>query len=209
MKQIYPDLWQSTLFKSGMLNSYAYLLLHPDGNILFYNTNHPTDLDHIEKLGGIKYQLLTHRDEASASLLRVRKRFNSSLVFSEAEAEAISKYAQADQFFNACDHQFEHIQVLHTPGHTNGSVCFTYQSPHGKTYLFSGDTFFQWNGKWATLVLETSGGNKSALIESLQKIRNIKPDVVMSSGFVGGIGIAELSAEDWINAINTEISTLT
>ncbi len=89
MKQVYPDLWQSKRHSSGILNSYAYLLEHPDGNILFYNTNNEEDLQHIEDLVGVKYQLLTHRDEAAASLNRIRERFGSTLMFSEGEAEVI------------------------------------------------------------------------------------------------------------------------
>jgi len=208
MKQLYPDLWQTNLYKSGMLSSYAYMLQHPDGNILFYNTNSEADLDHIEQLGGIEYQLLTHRDEAGSSLTRIKKQFNSKLVFSEPEAQAISKYAQADQYFETHDHQFQHITVLQTPGHTDGSTCFVYKSPHGKTYLFTGDTFFQWDGKWATFVLDSAGGNKQSLIKSLQKLREVKPDVVMSSGFVGDIGVVEPSESDWVNAIDTEINKL-
>jgi glyoxylase-like metal-dependent hydrolase (beta-lactamase superfamily II) len=208
MKQLYPDLWQTNLFKSGMLNSHAYLLQHPDGNILFYNTNDETDLDKIEQLGGIKYQLLTHRDEAGTSLLRIKERFKSLLVFTEPESQAISKYAQADLFFEPTDNQFAHIEVLHTPGHTEGSVSFVYQSPYGKTYLFTGDTFFQWEGRWATLVLDSAGGNKASLKSSLHKLRALKPDVVMSSGFVGDKGVVEINEAEWLNAIDNEINNL-
>lgn len=208
MKQLYPDLWQTRLYKSRMLSSYAYLLQHPDGNILFYNTNDEIDLQHIAQLGGIKYQFLTHRDEAGASLIRIREQFSSALVVPALEEEAISKHAQADLTFKAGDHLFNHIHVLHTPGHTVGSVCFVYNSPHGKTYLFTGDTLFQWDGKWATLVLKSAGGSEVSLLESLNKIRDVKPDVVMSSGFVGEVGLKEPNKTEWLTAINNEISKL-
>ncbi len=209
MEQVYPDLWQTKRHSSGILNSYTYLLEHPDGNILFYNTNNEEDLQYIEDLGGIKYQLLTHRDEAGASLNRIRERFGSTLMFSEGEAEAISKYAKADRFFDYGDHKPGDIDVLETPGHTSGSVSFVYQSPHGKTYLFTGDTFFQWNGRWATLILNKAGGAKPALINSLHKLRVLKPDVVMSSGFVGEAGGPhEVTVREWRQAIDIEIIRL-
>jgi glyoxylase-like metal-dependent hydrolase (beta-lactamase superfamily II) len=208
MKKLYPDLWQSTLYKGGMLSNYAYVLEHPDGNILFYNTGNESDLQHIESLGGLKYQLLTHRDEAGPSLKRIQQRFGSTLMFSELEATAILKHAQADKFFASDDHQLKDISVLMTPGHTDGSVCFVYKSPHGKTYLFTGDTFFQWEGKWATFVLSGFGGSEAALINSLTKLRDIKPDVVMSSGFIGNVGLVEPTETEWLDAIDTAITSL-
>ena len=208
MKQLCPDLWQSKRYSSGMLNTYAYLLQHPDGNFLIYNTGDAEDLDHIEQLGGIRYQLIAHRDEAGESLSRIQQRFGSTLMLSECEAAAISQYAQADRYFSKGDHQLGDLTVLETPGHTGGSVCFVYQSPHGKTYLFTGDTFFQWSGKWSTLVLKKAGGSEALLIKSLAKLRCVRPDVVMSSGFVGEVGLVEPTQDEWESAIDSEIARL-
>ena len=208
MKQLYPDLWQTPLYSSGMLSSHAYFLRHPDGNVLFYNTGDAAELDHIEQLGGIKYQLLTHRDEAGESLARIQERFGSTLMCTEYEADAISKHARADRYFEDGDHKLGDIDVLQTPGHTGGSVCFFYQSPHGKSYLFSGDTFFRWEGKWATLVLNGAGGSQDSLVKSLAKIRGLNPDVVMSSGFIGKVGLVELSSDKWTAAVDAEICRL-
>ena len=69
MKQIAPDLWQSSLYQTGILNTHAYFLERPSGNVLFYNTGDDDDLRHISEHGGVAYQLLTHRDEAGASQL--------------------------------------------------------------------------------------------------------------------------------------------
>ena len=208
MKQLYSDLWQTSLYSSGMLNSYAYLLQLPIGNVLIYNTNDESDLVHIEKLGGIKFQLLTHRDEAGKNLPRIQQRFSSKLVMSELEAKAVNKSHEVNQVFNPNDHNFYEIQVFHTPGHTDGSVCFLYKSPNGKTYLFTRDTFFIWNSSWSTLILDNAGGDKEKLVKSLQKLRELTPDVVMSSGFVGNVGYLEVNKESWNHAIDTEISKL-
>ena len=208
MKQIHADLWQTKIYSSGMLNCYAYFLATSAGNVLFYSTNDEEEFTHMESLGGIKYQLLTHRDEAGPSLARIKNRFNSKLMFSELESEAIAKHARADLFFETEDHKLDDIQVIHTPGHTKGSVCFFYQSPHGKSYLFTGDTFFQWNGEWATLICDGAGGSKDALKSSLQKLRNLRPDVVMSSGFVGDIALVEPTEQEWTQAIDDEINKL-
>ncbi|AWF80285.1 metallohydrolase [Microbulbifer sp. A4B17] len=208
MKQLYPDLWQSKRYSSGILNTHAYLLRHPDGNILIYNTGDSEDLDHIELLGGVRYQLLSHRDEAGESLKRIQQRFGSILMFTKYEAVAINHYAKADRYFNEGDYQLGDLTVLETPGHTDGSVCFVYQSPYGKTYLFTGDTLFQWNRKWSTLVIKKAGGSEALLVKSLLKLRRVQPDVVMSSGFVGEVGLVEPTHDEWITAIDTQITRL-
>lgn len=93
MKQIQGDLWQGTLYSSGMLNTHAYFLTRPEGNVLFYNTDNDNDWQQMAEPGGIKYQLLTHRDEAAPSLTYIRERFGSKLGFCILEAPAISRHA--------------------------------------------------------------------------------------------------------------------
>ena len=128
---------------------------------------------------------------------------------SEGEAEAIRKYSKTGRFFDDGDHKPGDIDVLETPGHTSGSASFIIQSPHGKTYLFTGDAFFQWNGRWAMLILNKAGGAKPPFISSLHKLRVLKPDVVMSSGFVGEAGgTHEVTVSEWRQAIDTEITRL-
>ena len=40
MKQLYEDLWQSTLHDAGVYQSHGYVLTRPDGNALIYNIGH-------------------------------------------------------------------------------------------------------------------------------------------------------------------------
>ena len=157
MRQIESDLWQSTVHQSGILSTHAYFLARRDGNVLFYNTGDDRDLDEIADLGGIRYQLLSHRDESGPSLERIRSRFGSTLCCSALEAPAVARDATVDVILENSDRSLGDIEIIHTPGHTDGSVCFLYPAPNGKAYLFSGDTIFQWNARWATLVLRNAG----------------------------------------------------
>lgn len=208
MKQIEPDLWQTSIHRSGILNSHAYFLERPDGNVLFYNTGGDADLASIEGRGGIRYQLLTHRDEAGPSLKRIAERFGSSLCCSALEALVIGEDAPVDIVFEAGDSRIGDIEIFHTPGHTDGSLCFFYRSPYGKSYLFSGDTIFQWNGKWATLVLSKAGGSKASLAASLSRLRDLEPDIVMSSGFVGDVAMKAVTRNEWTEAIDSNVGRL-
>ena len=57
MKQLREDRWQSTIHRAGVLNTHAYFLKRPAGNILFYNTGHEDDLGQMSERGGIALQL--------------------------------------------------------------------------------------------------------------------------------------------------------
>jgi len=209
MKQIAPDLWQSTLYQTAVLNTHAYFLVRPSGNVLFYNPGDDGDLRHIAEHGGVAYQLLTHRNEAGAAQARIRNQFGSKLGCSVIEAPFVSEHGDVDLEFGEGDDCIEDIDIIRTPGHTDGSICFFYRSPHGKAYLFSGDTIFQWNGEWSTFVLPEAGGSEASLAESLKKLRGYSPDMVMSSGYVGDVAYREVTREQWTAALDDNIGRLT
>ncbi len=208
MKQLQEDLWQSTIHNMGMLNTHAYFLRRPEGNVLFYNTGNDDNLEQIAELGGIQFQLLSHRDESGSSLNRIKERFGSKLCCSALEAPMIGKDAQIDVTFQLRDHHLGDIEIIHTPGHTAGSICFFYKSPYGKSYLFTGDTIFQSNAKWATFVLPQAGGSKASLADSLLRLRDLNPDIVMSSAFVGDVSFVEITGDEWAQAIDDNVRRL-
>ncbi len=208
MKQLQEDLWQSTIHSMGSLNTHAYFLRRPEGNVLFYNTGHEGDFEKIAELGGIQFQLLSHRDESGPSLNRIKDLFSSKLCCSALEAPIVDNDARVDVTFQAEDHHLGDIDVIHTPGHTEGSICFFYKSPYGKSYLFTGDTIFQSKAKWATLAFPLAGGSKASLAESLKRLRDLDPDVVMSSAFVGDVSFVEVTGDEWTQAIDDNVSRL-
>jgi len=55
------------------------------------------------------------------------------------------------------------IEVLHTPGHTPGSVCFVLKTPHGPV-AFAGDTLFR-RGIGRT---DLWGGDQAAIVRSIK-----------------------------------------
>lgn len=192
----------------GTLNTHAYFLRRSAGNVLFYNTENEDDFEEIAELGGIRFQLLSHRDESGPSLNRIKDRFGSRLCCSALEAPIVGRDAPVDLTFQAEDHHLGDIDIIHTPGHTEGSLCFFYKSPYGKSYLFTGDTIFQLRAKWATLVFARAGGSKASLAESLLRLRDLNPDVVMSSAFVGNVSVVEVSGDEWAQAIDDNVSRL-
>ena len=67
------------------------------------------------------------------------------------------------------------LRVLHTPGHTPGSVCL--QSVDDGL-LFSGDTLFA--GGWGRTDLP--GGSPDAIVESLVRLSELEPGVIVLPG---------------------------
>lgn len=68
----------------------------------------------------------------------------------------------------------DEICVLHTPGHTQGSVCFSL--PH--RMLLTGDTLFNGNRGRTDLY----GGNEDQLLSTLQAMRQWDPDQIIYPG---------------------------
>lgn len=210
MKQIFDDLLQTKLeIPFGNLHAHAYVLQCENGNILIYNTGHPDELDRIAEIGGLQYQILSHRDETGASLKRIKNKFNSKLCCHVKEERFISKSCSVDITFSADITELSGIKILHTPGHTDGSISLFYTSPYGHTYLFTGDTLIQSNGLWET-ILFSGVGDKTALINSLKIYRNLDPDVVVWSGSGGGeTTYAEIARDEWHNIIDEAIEKRT
>jgi hydroxyacylglutathione hydrolase len=67
------------------------------------------------------------------------------------------------------------LRVLHTPGHTPGSVCLE-STDDG--LLFSGDTLFA--GGWGRVDLP--GGSAEAIVESLGRLAELEPIVAVLPG---------------------------
>lgn len=71
------------------------------------------------------------------------------------------------------------IQVIHTPGHSPGSICLFVEDPtDGSHHLFSGDTLF------ASSIGRTDfpGGDDEAMEDSLERLAQLPLDTVVYPG---------------------------
>lgn len=129
----------------------------------------------------IEYVFLTHShfDHAMASV-DLKRWFGCKIVMHEMEFELLKRgytlfgykfYVEPDvpvrggEVFDLGEMELE---VIHTPGHTPGSVC--YYEPN-KKWLFSGDTVFA-HGAFGRVDLP--GGNKLELMNSLQRLAQLE-----------------------------------
>ena len=210
MKQIYDDLWQTRLeIPFSNVQSHAYFLQCIEVNVLIYNTSHAEEIKHITEMGGIKYQYLSHRDETGASLQTIKDQFGSELCCHAKEEPFITESCPVDVIFTENIMHSSGIDVIQTPGHTNGSISFQFNSLLGCTYLFTGDTIFQSNGHWNVLTFPEAGGSDEALLESLLTYRELKPNVVISSASgEGEASFVEVSEKSWKEDIDKIIKQL-
>ena len=205
MRRLYPDLWQTAQQKQfSTLTVHAYLLDRPVGNALFYNPRSSGDFAAIADLGGITHHYLSHCHEVGDGLPGVAERFDSKLCCHAGVEPYLANAMPADVYFDSPDRELHagDVEVIHTPGHTDNSVCYRYRSPHGRTYLFPGDTLYLDHGEWATLVVSQDGGNRRDLARSLALLRTLDVDVIICSVSIGDMKIVEVTRPEWWRIID-------
>jgi hydroxyacylglutathione hydrolase len=210
VKQIYPDLWvtepERLSHQSPDLMLCAYLLVRETGNVLFCRSEHHADHLHMKALGGISHQYLTHWHEAGPGPAGIKEMFDSKLACHRLAEAAVSKFSPVDVAFETRDVHLGDIEVIPTPGHTPGSTCFCFRSPHGNTYLFVGDTVFPRRGRWQAVAFQD--GNESDLKDSLAMLRGLAPDVVLCGASVADNPIRPMSRAEWHAALEQAARSL-
>ncbi len=209
MKQLTADLWETEVEQPVPgLTTRAYLLTRKDGNVLFYNTSHNHEIDHMAQLGGVAYQFLSHKDELGDSLRTIRQRFGVRLGGHVREQAEFARVCVPDILFDQRKTYFGNIEVIPTPGHTPGSTCFFVESGSEKRYLFTGDTvYLNKSGEWEAGYL-AGISDRDELDNSLNMLQQLAPDLVLSSGSDGGGGCQAMQPTDWFTHIEHARSKL-
>lgn len=209
MRQIQPDLWETTVERPlPGLTTHAYLLTHETGNVLFYNTGLAGEIEQLAALGGVARHYLSHRDELGESINTIRDRYGALLGGHAREQEEFARIRRPDILFERREVHVDRIEVIPTPGHTPGSTCFFVRSADGRSYLFTGDTLWlAGGGRWKAGYL--SGiSDRGALRASLLTLRELRPDLVVSSAFAGETGFMEMSPDAWPGHVEQALAQL-
>ena len=129
-----------------------------------------------ENKAKLKYIILTHGHwDHTLSVLKIKGRTEAKILIHEAEKEFVK--FKVDEFLNE-DSEIKIgdsvLKVIHTPGHTNGSICLL-----GDGFIFTGDTIFK-DGYGRT---DLKGGSQKDLENSLKKLEKIlKPGMKVYPG---------------------------
>ncbi|EEE58104.1 hypothetical protein OsJ_08980 [Oryza sativa Japonica Group] len=114
----------------------SYLLTHPDGNILVDSPRYTTKLaENIEKLGGARYMFLTHMDDV-ADHRKWAERLKCERIIHSGDVEDVTADVEWKLTGNGPWDIGADFELIHTPGHTEGSVCLFYKPVKA---LFTGD----------------------------------------------------------------------
>lgn len=209
MQRIQPDVWETDVenpFEG--LYTHAYLLQRDDGNVLFYNTGHPGELEQMAALGGVRRQYLSHRDELGDSLNTIAERFGAELAGHEAELEDFSRFRRPTIVMSRRETQLGNIEVIPTPGHSPGSTCFLVHSPLGRDYLFTGDTLWLKNGTTPATAYFPESSQLDDYVKSLGTLRDLAPDVMIASATSGHGGYRDIEPGQWPGLVDQALARL-
>lgn len=126
--------------------------------------------DHILAVGDLRnvnIPVCIHKDDAH--FLTERDTFSSMIHHDPRPFEAPDIVFDKDGLYKACGFEF---YVMHTPGHTDGSVCYMFDD-----MLFTGDTLFK-NSVGTT----DFGGDPEKLRKSLRMLYNLPGDYEVYPG---------------------------
>ncbi len=203
MDQVLTDLWQ-TRTDSPFPGLTTHAFLWTGRNALFYSAARDFAAS---RLGGVADQYLSHRDEAGPMLAKIADHFDSSLHAPVAELLEIGQHAHVDVPLGSRHVDVNGIEVIPTPGHSPGSICYLVNGAEG-TYLFTGDTLIRSDSGawWAGYIAGISDAD--ALAESLRLLRTLAPDVVISSAFHGDSAVHRVEAGRWQEHVDQALDGL-
>ncbi|MCR5252149.1 MAG: MBL fold metallo-hydrolase [Treponema sp.] len=147
-----------------------------------------THFDHIMGISVVKKafpdaKIYVHKSEAGELGCAERGEgcgiINRSILSSfemEAVLDGVANQPEADVLLSGGEVLFDDWKVIHTPGHSPGSVCYYNEK---KGLLLSGDTMFYHS--WGRTDMQ--GGNEAQIFESLSLLKKfVKPGTIVLPG---------------------------
>ncbi|MCB1188374.1 MBL fold metallo-hydrolase [bacterium] len=179
MRELLKNLYVVEPSKATALKYISFFVKRKRGNLLFPCFSNQSTITErfgeLEAMGGVGMQLLGDSHFRTAHCDEVGEHFGCSLHCSEAEREAVEQ-----KCVNVTAFPFEHrrlasdIDVVPTPGHRPGGVCFLVDLPDGKV-LFAGDALWFDGKRWMSF---PSSKGRSKLIASFTALKELPFDYI-------------------------------
>lgn len=134
-QELAPGVYRCGYNARSSFGAHAYFIRRPAGNVLVDAPRHVKRLvEALEKLGGIRHILLTHRDDV-ADADQYARHF-AARVWIHEDDQAGAPYATDILKGAEPTSVYDRLLAIPVPGHTKGSVVFLLED----TYLFTGDS---------------------------------------------------------------------
>ena len=133
--QLEDEVYHTGFHAENSFGAASYFIKRTEGNILIDSPRFvPRLSDKFKEMGGLKLQLLTHKDDV-ADTDAYWNEFNSQRMIHKEDAN--SKTSHYEHFFSGQEEikLSNDLIVIPVEGHTKGSVCYLYKNK----YLFTGD----------------------------------------------------------------------
>ena len=180
MRELFPSVYEVLPSKQTPKKYRTFFVKRDEGNVLFpcFSSSSTIDanFDTIDKLGGLKYQLLGDSHFKSSHCDEVAQRFNAPLFCSEVEAPDVTPTLKQVTTFPFKRHILDAgIEVIPTPGHRSGGVCYLI-TVGGKRYLFAGDFIWHDGEHWIPTARKATMQSYAA---SLRLVDSLDFDVLL------------------------------
>lgn len=133
--ELAPGIYHTGFHAENSFGAASYYIKNNGENILIDSPRYLKQLSSkMQSMGGVKYQLLTHKDDVADTDLYWND-FQGKRLIHQDDSNSRTKHYEG--FFTGEEslQLTEFLTVIPVPGHTKGSVCFLYQNK----YLFTGD----------------------------------------------------------------------
>lgn len=182
MEELFPGLFKVFPSKATPQKYISFFVARPAGNLLFpcYSNGSTIDasFDEINRRGGLAYQLLGDSHFKSSYCDTVAARFNAPLYVSEKEAPDVTPKLTHVKIFPFTPHKLApDIEVIPTPGHRPGGVCYLLTLPQ-QTFLWAGDFIWHNGDEWRAFPTKTGG---EQIITSLRTVAEKEWQVLLAN----------------------------
>ncbi len=161
---------------ASSIGNNSYILLTKKPAIIDPSENVDAILNHLKehiKLEDLEYIILTHYHyDHVLGVTKLKEETKAKVMIHELDAKFLN--FKSDKILkdnDMIDLVNSSLKVIHTPGHTSGSICL-YESKSKS--LFSGDTVFAYGSFGRTDL----GGNIKQLVESLKRLSKLDVRIV-------------------------------
>ncbi|CAH8274464.1 unnamed protein product [Arabidopsis lyrata] len=168
-KDTLPGVFHCGFHSKKSYGATSYLILHREGNILVDSPRYVEKLARkIEIMGGVRYMFLTHRDDV-ADHKKWADRFKSTRILHSEDVEPSTSDVELKLEGSGPWSIYEDVELIHTPGHSEGSVCLFHKSLKA---LFTGDHVIM-TESGLSILEQYNHGSVPLQLENVEKLINL------------------------------------